>query len=133
MSNLLIEQGWLYLHHSNDIAIEVLYPEYDTTYTDPDGNENTNTHYSGSNTISSNPFTYICSMEFDSVHNGHTVSSTLNTEQLSFGRTKGTIIYINAKFVTEIKYLENGNRVIVTDLVEGGEFVSGNRFVDIPY
>lgn len=134
ISNLLVEQGWLYLHNSNDIAIEVLYPEYYVTQTEPDGNTYTYTHYSGSDTIRDNPFTHLVGVEMDNVHKGHALSSTLNKEQLSFGRAKGTIVYINTKFVTEVKYLDRVVRVIVTPLAgtECPEFASGTKSVE-PY
>ncbi len=100
--NNVYEDGWLYLCSSSDLTIEVLYPEYTLTYTYTDSTS-TETYPAGATTSTeSNPYVCYFPMELDRYFENYTITTDLSLEELSFGRAKGQIIFINSKFVEEV-------------------------------
>ena len=103
-TNLLYEEGWMYLAISDDFALEVLYPEHNYTYYYTDGDVHVSAQDAGSYTFTYSPFMF----EASALTNGHfwdnaTVESDLTLDQFTFGRAKGQIYFINSMYVEDIR------------------------------
>lgn len=134
LTNRLYDQGWLYLSTSDDFAVEILYPEYQTHYVFNDGYPWDSTIEAGSYTVSWDPFDLYsgyCISGYDTADS--TVTTNLTAEQLSLGRARGSIVYINSKYVSEVVPSENGlSRTLITPFDDFG-YISGGWYDEILY
>ncbi|MBR4889586.1 MAG: hypothetical protein IKU17_10620 [Clostridia bacterium] len=53
-------------------------------------------------------------------------------DDVAFGRTRGSIIYVNSAFIKEVKQGEWG-RVLINDFTESGDFISGSWYEGFDY
>lgn len=132
LTNQLYEQGWLYLSNDESLAIEVAYPEHHgETHHEFNGTEYW-TKEAGSITLTGCPFTGATGQIVWYIP-GYTFVDDLSVEQISFGRAKGTITYINQKYVKEVKVdADSQSRVLITDF-SVDEYFSGAWFNDFQY
>lgn len=107
LHNKLYDEGWLYLTTQGDFAIEVLIPEYNSTTEYSDGYISCGTREAGSTTITWNPFTngIVWLKEHDDTFE---TTTDLTIDQLSIGRSKGQIVFVNSKYAT-VKTDSEGN------------------------
>lgn len=134
LHNKLYDEGWLYLSTLGDFAIEVLIPEYNSTTTYSDGYTDCTSHEAGSVTITwSSPFTggLVCLKE----HNSDSETETdLNINQLSIGRSKGQIVFVNSKYVTAKTDSDGNNyRYLVWEGDCYQEYYVGEQLENIEY
>lgn len=102
LKNAVYDDGWLYFSSSSDTAIEVLYPEYTLTHFYGE-DSSVDTIPAGSTTLTeSNPYISYFPMELDQTWGGSSVIADLTVDDLSFGRAKGTITFINSEYVIEV-------------------------------
>lgn len=117
LQNLLYDDGWMYLGSSRDFLLEVMHPEFEEKYA-----TTLDCLYSaGSRTVSDNPFTNDAmwiNLDWSSPENA--MESDLSLEELSFGRAKGMLYFINSKYVEDMCKDENNERILV--LKTGTEF-----------
>lgn len=132
LTNQLYEQGWLYLSNDESLAIEIAYPEHHgETHHEFNGTEYW-TKEAGSITLTGCPFTGATGQIVWYIP-GFTFVDDLSVDQLSFGRAKGTITYINQKYVKEVKAdADSQSRVLITDF-SVDEYFSGAWFDDFQY
>lgn len=110
------QDGWC-CYNGTDVAIEVLFPEHQVTHTFKGGSDAQRTEAAYTATTTFNvPFAQIVD-EIGSVYSRGEYTSDLTAEQLSFGRAKGTLYYINLDYVKEFTYLDKNNRGIT--LIDG--------------
>lgn len=117
LQNLLYEEGWMYFGNSRDFQLEVLYPDYEEVFHYPDGYTYTNEYPAGSENISLYPFSsYVVSLPVLSQQTKDGSAETnLSTDAFTFGRAKGTLYFINKKYVAGICKDEEDYRYIVLD------------------
>lgn len=132
LTNRLYEQGWLYFNNDESFAIEVLYPEFHTeTHHEINGTEY-GTHEAGVLTLTGCPFTGASGKILWYIPD-FTFVADLSVDQLSFGRAKGTITFINQKYVKEVKSDVDGQlRVLITEFSDL-EYYSGTWYDDFQY
>lgn len=134
LSNRIYDQGWMYLNASDDFAIEILYPEFHEWTTYPDGDVWDHTTEAGSHTYTSDPFDFQSGFYIDEFDEAKEQTTTdLTADQISFGRAKGTIVFINNKYVSEVKPSEDGRTRILVTTVNNSEYYSGRWIEDMPY
>lgn len=126
LKNMIYDQGWLYLSSSDDFAIEVLYPEHHSIYSSQDGTSWDRTVEAGSYTVAVYPYDFDSGLRLGVYDNDSTVTHDLNVDEMSFGRARGTIVYINSKYVSQVKQNEGGHmRALITDFTGDREIISG--------
>ena len=118
LKNLLYEDGWMYFGVSDDFQIEVLYPDYTEVFYDPDGSKHTQECSSGSHTVFGCPFEHsstkhlpdlgVKTKEFSS-------ETDLTTDSFTFGRARGSLYFINKKYVKDVRKDKDDRRYIVLD------------------
>lgn len=130
--NRLYEQGWLYLSNDESLAIEVAYPEHHgETHHEFNGTEYW-TKEAGSITLTGCPFTGATGQILWYIPD-FTFVADLSVDQLSFGRAKGTITFINQKYVKEVKPdVDSQHRVLITAFTDF-EYYSGVWYDDFKY
>ena len=135
LTNELYDQGWLYLETSNDFAIEVCYPQFSGYITYEDGRISNFDWDEGSFTlIAGYPFNFDEGLYVASYKTGSKITHDLTIDELSFGRTRGTIVFINSNYVSEVKLCEDGySRVLTTDFSGEQEIYSGYWYNGINY
>ena len=118
LKNLLYEDGWMYFGVSRDFQIEVLYPDYTEVYYTPDGSKHTQEYSSGSHTVFGCPFEHSSTKHLpDLGANTKEFSSEtdLTTDSFTFGRARGSIYFINNKYVKDVRKDKDDWRYIVLD------------------
>lgn len=111
LKNNLYEDGWYYIGTSADFAIEICYPEYTETFAYNDGGVHTKTIEAGAYTLTRDPFlSHEVPLNFAWTTTNGTIETTLAPEDLSIGRAKGYIYYVNAAYVEEVFENEHGQR-----------------------
>ena len=120
LQNLLYNDGWMYFDESDDFLLEVLYPEYTSTFYSNDGSIVTSTTSAGSYNISGLPFSYDNAFLLNTswVRDDGAVETDISLESLSFGRAKGTLYFINSKYIKDVNKGEHGDRILVLDINE---------------
>lgn len=129
LKNLLYEQGWTYIGTSQDILLEVLYPEY-TVYSESDGSTYETENYAGSFTVSFNPFEIGSGIDLkysDPLY-PYAYTTDLTPDSFSFGRAKGHIYFLNSKYVKDVHKSENGLRILDLDITDSTSFL-GNELI----
>ncbi len=105
LQNKLYEQGWYYISESNDFAVEVCYPSYKEYFTFESGATYVDKIEANSYTISENPFNYLYRpLQLSWTYPDQTVTTDLDLDTLSIGRSKGKIYFINQKYVKDITH-----------------------------
>ena len=124
LKNAVYDDGWLYFSSSRDTAIEVLYPEYTLTHFYGE-DSSFDTIPAGSTTLTeSHPYISYFPMELDqSWGDNSSVISDLTVDDLSFGRAKGTITFINSEYVIEV--ICNRDEYSRSLITEFGEISTG--------
>ena len=125
LQNLLYEDGWMYFGESRDFLLEVLYPDYTQVFYYPDGTSYTYEYSSGSCNISYAPFTHIGAKDlpnFGQQTKEFSSESDLSTDSFTFGRAKGSLYFVNSKYVKDVRKSEDNSRVLVLDTSQ--KFVS---------
>lgn len=124
LKNLLYEQGWTYIGTSQDILLEVLYPEY-TVYSESDGSTYETENSAGSFTVSFNPFEAGggIDLKYSDPLYPYAYTTDLTPDSFSFGRAKGHIYFLNSKYVKDAHKDENGMRILDLDLTESTRFL----------
>lgn len=95
------QNGWCFLY-GKDPVIEVLVPQFEEIRTYADRVEHYNVE---ATTLLSNygdPFSGSTMQIGITVYNEYTIQSTLAVDQLSFGRAKGVLYFVNLEYVAEI-------------------------------
>ena len=118
MQNLLYEDGWMYFDSSPDFLLEVLYPDYTQVSYYPDGTSYTYEYSSGSCNISYDPFSHIGAKDlpdFGQQTKEFSSESDLSTDSFTFGRAKGSLYFVNRKYVKDVRKSEDDARVLVLD------------------
>ena len=120
------------MKNDESLAIEVLYPEF-CTETHHEVNGTTyGTHEAGTLTLTGCPFTGTSGQILWYIPD-FTFVADLSVDQLSFGRAKGTITFINQKYVKEVKPDVDGqHRVLITEFSDL-EYYSGKWYDDFQY
>ena len=116
LKNLLYEDGWMYFGVSDDFQIEVLYPDYTTVDVYPDGRSDTNEYASGSYTVFGCPFEHISTKHLPDLGaktKEFSYEADLSTDSFTFGRARGTLYFINSKYVADVRKGENDSRILV--------------------
>ena len=132
LTNRLYEQGWLYLNNDESFAIEVVYPEFHTETHHEINGTTYGTHEAGTLTLTGCPFTGASGQILWYIPD-FTFVADLSVDQLSFGRAKGTITFINQKYVKEVKSDVDGQlRVLITEFSDL-EYYSGAWYDDFQY
>ena len=134
LTNRLYDQGWLYLSSSDDLAVEILYPEYQIHYAYKDGFTWDSTTEAGGYTVSWCPFDIWCGFSITGYDTADMTATTdLTVEQLSLGRARGSIVYINSKYVSGVAPSADGaNRTLITSF-DDSAYLSGGWYDDILY
>lgn len=129
LKNLLYEQGWTYIGTSQDILLEVLYPEY-TVYSESDGSTYETENSAGSFTVSFNPFEAGggIDLKYSDPLYPYTYTTDLTPDSFSFGRAKGHIYFLNSKYVKDVHKSENGLRILDLDITDSTSFL-GNELI----
>ena len=119
LQNNLFEEGWVYMCTSEDFALEVTYPAHAETYVFASGSTNTHQNEAGSYTVLGSPFHFF-GHSFTTSWKApeYTCQKDIGPEDLSFGRAKGTIYFLNSSYVKEIRPCQDGGREVLLD-VEG--------------
>ena len=134
VTNRLYDQGWVYLKSSDDLALEILYPQFQAHTVYEDGHTWNRTTEAGSHTFTWCPFDFAAGLWIDSYSTDSMGTHDLTADQLSFGRAKGTIVFINSEYVSEIRPSEDGySRVLITAFTEDQEYYSGSWYHGINY
>lgn len=130
--NQLYDQGWLYLSTSDDFAVEILYPEFHNWITYSDGHVSDYTTEAGSYSFTYDPFNSGLNI---SEHDEKkcTVTTDLTPDQISFGRAKGTIVFINSKYVSEVARSEDGHSSVLNTAFSEEGYFRGYWYDDIQY
>jgi len=140
LKNKLYEQGWMFLDKKDDYAIEVLYPAYTVTVDYKNGNTEIINHEEGSYTVDwYTPYTcYWQTRDYlDSYSTDSTATSSLTLDQLSFGRARGTFIFINSDYVVAVQKMDaeiTNNRILtieingITQTAQNSEWVDGVEY-----
>lgn len=132
LTNRLYEQGWLYLNNDESLAIEVFYPEFHTESYHEINGTTYGTVEAGNITLTGCPFTGTSGQIIWYIPD-FTIVADLSVEQLSFGRAKGTITFINQKHIKEVSVdKDSQSRVLITDF-SNSEFYSGRWYDDFRY
>lgn len=129
LKNLLYEQGWTYIGTSQDILLEVLYPEY-TVYSESDGSTYEGKNDAGSFTVSFNPFEAGGGMDLkysDPLY-PYAYTTDLTPDSFSIGRAKGHIYFLNSKYVKDVRKNEYGSRILDLDITDSTSFL-GTDFI----
>lgn len=133
-TNRLYDQGWLYLNTSEDLAVEIIYPEIGQRTTYADGSVWDRTMEAGSHTYTGDLFDFqegLYIAEFDESKSQTT--HDLTADKISFGRARGTVVFINERYVSEVRPSEDGrSRELVTVFSDYGYF-SGRWYEDIKF
>lgn len=122
LKNKLYEQGWMFLDKKNDYAIEILYPEYNITVQYNNGSSETSHHEAGSYTVDwYTPYTctWQAAYYLDSYGTDYTATSDMSLDQVTFGRARGTFVFINSDYVVEVNKFDQditNNRILVIDI-----------------
>lgn len=101
----LYSEGWYYLNRQ-DMAIEVLYPKFTSTDYNTDGTVQTRTIDAYTETMPNfdEPFTHdVGTVYHIDQNNGTKWVADISADQLTFGRAKGKLYFINEKYVTAVK------------------------------
>ena len=101
----LYSEGWYYLNRQN-MAIEVLYPKFTSTDYNMDGTVQTRTIDAYAETMPDfdEPFTHdVGTVYHIDQNNGTKWVADISADQLTFGRAKGKLYFINEKYVTAVK------------------------------
>lgn len=101
----LYSEGWYYLNRQ-DMAIEVLYPKFTSTDYNMDGTVQTRTIDAYTETMPNfdEPFTHdVGTVYHIDQNNGTKWVADISADQLTFGRAKGKLYFINEKYVTAVK------------------------------
>ena len=127
LKNLLYEQGWTYIGTSQDILLEVLYPEF-TVYSESDGSTYETENDAGSFTVSFNPFEFVggIDMKYSDPLYQYAYTTDLTPDSFSFGRAKGHIYFLNSKYVKDVHKDENGFRVLDLDITDSTHFLGAD-------
>ena len=103
INNKLFENGWYYYNSSEDIAIEVIVPEHNTTWIYQDGSTRTDVTEGYTKTTNYIPFgsavDRIGQVSPKPYSNWYT---DLTGDQLMLGRAKGILYFINSDLVEEV-------------------------------
>ena len=130
LTNLLYEDGWMYLATDENFALEVLWPEFTVTYTFNDGSKPaTEIRDAGSDTLMSSPFNY----DYSALHIawgrvGTDAETDLSLDDLSFGRARGKIYFINSAYVLEPIQNPNTHQRELLMNVEEYPFIGHEKF-----
>lgn len=116
LQNLAYDEGWMYLASSDDFLLEVLYPDHHQTYHRSTGKTSTYQVHEGSYTLSRCcVFETIGLICLDEINMDSTMESDLSLDDMSLGRARGTIYFINRKYITDVCPDENGSRMLMID------------------
>lgn len=118
MQNLLYEDGWMYFASSPDLLLEVLYPDYTQVTYYPDGTSYTCEYSSGSCNISYAPFSHVGAKylpDFGQKTKDFFSETDLSTDSFTFGRAKGSLYFVNSKYVKDVHKSEDDTRILVLD------------------
>lgn len=134
LRNSLYDQGWLYLSSSDDLAIEILYPAYTRYFEYQDGSSWTDPMEEGSYTYAWCPYAFDEGMRLFAYNEDSRATHDLTEDEISFGRARGTVVFINSKYVSEVRPSEDGySRVLITDFTGNEEYYSGSWYSDLNY
>lgn len=117
------ERTWLYLSQSDDFAIEVFVPEYNVS--------NEEKTLAPIETTTSTPFGAVLKLYYWNAEESEPTCN-LKMEDVAFGRTRGKIICINSTYGKEVKQ-DKWGRMLITDLTESGDFLSGSWYEGFDY
>lgn len=138
-TNKLYEQGWIFWGTDDEMQFEVNIPGYTVTYQPVEGAASTNEEQPETELIRHYELVFagesagVSIYPYDRKTNYETVTTDLNLEEITFGRARGTIIFLNKKFVKEIKE-SNGQRCIVIQVGEDTREVEwGDWWENHPY
>lgn len=116
LQNKLFDEGWVYMCTSEDFALEVTYPAHTETYVFRDGSTNTHQYEADSYTVLGSPFHFFDhSLTTSWTSPEHSCEKNIGPEDLSFGRRKGTIYFLNSSYIKEIRPCQEGGREILLD------------------
>ena len=103
LQNLLYEEGWMYFGNSSDFLLEVLYPDYEEVFHYPDGSTYTYEYPAGSENLFLFPFCshWVSLPVLSQQTKDGSAETNLSTDAFTFGRAKGTLYFINKKYVVE--------------------------------
>ena len=120
LKNKLYDQGWMFLDKKNDYAIEILYPEYNINVQNTNGSSELSHYEAGSFTVDwYTPYTWHNPYYLDSYGTDYVATSDMDLEQVTFGRARGTFIFINSDYVVEVKKHDQdctNNRILVINI-----------------
>ena len=123
LKNKLYEDGWLYLSQSDDLAIEILIPEYNIS--------NEGATFASSEITVSEPFGAVYKLYYWNTENSEPTCD-LKMDDVAIRRTRGKIIFINSAYVKEVKH-DEWRRVLINDFTESGDFLSGSWYEGFDY
>lgn len=126
LSSKLYDQGWYCYQTGDQVAIEVLIPEYTQDWNSGG--------YTGSSTIEAttqtaygfdSPVTFI---GYSSEKDDYSYTSSLTADQLSFGRAKGKLYFVNKNFITQERWQDQYSRILETiDPMNPEIYAPGNK------
>ena len=93
--------GWYYLTY-NDIAIEVLFPQYTVTRTFPDGTNYEYVEEATTHTMAYDKLFWYYVYAINTKSPDYTDISDVTLDQLSLGRAKGKVYFISKEYVKEV-------------------------------
>ena len=117
LQNLLYEDGWMYFGKSDNFMLEVLYPDYTEVFYFPDGSTRTSEYPAGSENISYCPFSanMVNLPVLSQQTKDGSAETNLSTDAFTFGRAKGSLYFVNSKYVKDVRKSEDDRRVLVID------------------
>ena len=134
LENKLYDQGWLILGASEDLALEIIWPEHtiEVTTIDEDGTHTTVIECDHQlNWTVTNPYTDgIHSLgdynkEYRAVHN-------LSPEQITFGRTRGIMYFLKAEYAT-VEQWDHAWRSVKPIFKDSRQFLYGYWYEGLDY
>lgn len=117
LQNLLYEEGWMYFGNSSDFLLEVLFPDYVEVFHYPDGSTYTHEYPAGSENLSLFPFCshWVSLPVLSQQTKDGSAETNLSTDAFTFGRAKGTLYFINKKYVAEVGTDDKDYQYIILD------------------
>jgi len=128
-TNLLYDEGWMFVGTDGDFALEVLYPEFNITHYYNDGDISDDLQEAGAETYDRNLFLYQASgIIVGYFFENSTAEADLSPDQLSFGRAKGKIYYVNRDYIADVRRNDGtGNRELIPG--DGYAFLPNNPII----
>lgn len=121
------DRGWC-CYNGKDIAIEVLFPQYEEILQNSNGEIISRVVVDAHTTTVDYVFPYIESIaRIGSANENETRYADITVDQLTFGRAKGTLYFVNLDYVAEFQYVDDLNRGITLTNGFGVPYTAWNK------